>query len=67
MVGSVPPPGQSLATIRLRSKTSMESLDDAYVTPPRKNSQNKSPSTSTTGTEPSAKSFLGLTFTVKEN
>ena len=64
LVGEVPAPGQGHSLIRLRTKTSSDSLADQYVTPPRKESStpNESASTpksrSTKSSDPS--SFLGL-------
>lgn len=56
MVGVVP--AEPTTFVRLRTKTSMDDLDQAYVTPPRKSSDNSSPSTTSAGT--SRGSFLGF-------
>ena len=56
MAGTVPPPGSTF--VRLRTKTSADSLSDSYVTPPRKVSPAQSTSNSSSG-PPSSKSLLG--------
>ena len=61
MVGTV---GESTSVVRLRTKTSLESLDEAYVTPVKDQVYNSSPWIPSSEEPESgstvAKSFLGI-------